>query len=295
MSHQTIVVAGASGDLGKRVVDALVECGADVVALVRPATSQTVKRDLTEIGARVRDTDMEDADDIAAACSGAQCVVSTLAGLREVLIETQSKVLAGALKAGVPRFIPSDFCTDFSTLTPGENRNFDLRREFHRILYNTGIAATSIFNGAFAEVLRYDIPLLNRKTRTVSYWGSADWKVDFTTMDDTAAFTARAALDEDAPRVLRIAGFQMSARDFVSFTETPPDCPYRLIELGTIEELRRMNMHDRALNPEGEHELYAGWQQSQYLQSMLSAHHEQVDNARFGERKWTALADLMKT
>src|ERR1035441_4221125 len=40
--------------------------------------------------------------------------------------------------------------------------------------------------------------------------------VDFTTMDDTAAFTASAALDPSTPRFLRIAGDQLSARELTA-------------------------------------------------------------------------------
>ena len=69
------------------------------------------------------------------------------------------------------------------------------------------IQATSILNGAFAEILTYNIPLLDIKQQQVGYWEDADWKIDFTTMDNTAAFTAAAALDPTTPRFLRIASF----------------------------------------------------------------------------------------
>jgi hypothetical protein len=294
MTPRKIVVAGSNGDLGKRIVDALIERGADVVALVRKGKSAESETDLVQIGAQVIAVDTQEPDEIAAACQGAECVVSALAGLRESLINAQSILLAGAVKAGVPRFIPSDFCTDFRTLTPGENRNFDLRREFHAHLDVAAIAATSIFNGAFAEVLQYNIPLLDNQARTVSYWGRPDWKVDFTSMDDTAAFTAEAALDNAAPRALCIAGFQMSASDIASFTEEVLHEKYELIRRGSIEELRLSNLRDRELYPQGEKELYSGWQQRQYLHSMLSAHHARLDNDRYGVRDWTSLRDLIK-
>jgi hypothetical protein len=42
------------------------------------------------------------------------------------------KISEGAIAAGVPRFIPSDFSADFTKLPAGENRNFDLRRAFQK-------------------------------------------------------------------------------------------------------------------------------------------------------------------
>jgi hypothetical protein len=77
--------------------------------------------------------------------------------------------------------------------TPRENRNLDLRRDFHKRLDRTSISATTIFNGAFAGMLTGQMPLILFKLKRVLYWGDADQRMDFTTMDDTPAFTASAA------------------------------------------------------------------------------------------------------
>jgi hypothetical protein len=62
------------------------------------------------------------------------CVVSVLAGLREVIIDAQKVLLDAAIAAGVPLFIPSDYSLDFTKFSDGENRNLDLRRDFIVIL-----------------------------------------------------------------------------------------------------------------------------------------------------------------
>ena len=59
-------------------------------------------------------------------------------------------------------------------------------------------------------------PIIFFKWKRVLYWQDADQRMDFTTIDDTAAFTAAAALDSSTPRFLRIAGEQISARGLVS-------------------------------------------------------------------------------
>ncbi|MEJ7677995.1 MAG: NmrA family NAD(P)-binding protein [Segetibacter sp.] len=166
---------------------------------------------LEKMGVKVFEVDMDSVDEIANASIGVDCVVSTLAGLGDVIIDLQKRVLDGAIKAGVPRFISSDFSSDYNDLVPGENRNFDLRREFKKYIDSTSIKATSVFNGAFADILQYNTPILNLKDKSIGYWGDkADWELDFTTMDDTAAFTAEVALDDNAPRDLQIASFQIS-------------------------------------------------------------------------------------
>src|ERR1019366_10522218 len=114
------------------------------------------------------------------ACLGASCVVSALQGLRDVIVETQTVLLDAAVMADVPCFIPSDYSIDFTKFPPGENRNLDLRREFHQRLDKTSIRATTIFNGAFSELLTGQMPLILFKRKRVLYWGNADQRMDFT-------------------------------------------------------------------------------------------------------------------
>ena len=289
-----VLVAGATGNLGQRIVAALIARGAEVTALGRVGTSDEKVADLKHTGATVVLGDTSDADAVAEACENVSCVVSALQGLRDVVVNTQTVLLNGALNAGVPRFIPSDFSVDFTTLPHGENRNFDLRREFHQTLHKAPIAATSIFNGAFSDVLTYGGPLLNFKEKTVGYWENPDWFMDFTTMDDTAAYTADAALDRATPKSLAIASFQVTPNDLVKFTADVWKTPYQLTCLGSLEALRAANQAARSAHPEGENELYAGWQQSQYLQSMFTVHHNSLDNARYPDLTWEKLENAVK-
>lgn len=283
-----IIIAGATGDLGGRIITALLARGAAVRALVRPSADPAKTDALTERGVEVVRVDFADAAALQQACAGASCVVSTLAGLREVIVDAQSQLLAAAAAAGVPRFIPSDFASDYTRLPAGQNRNFDLRREFQAILDQTPIAATSILNGAFGEILSYNIPLLDFKQQQVGYWEDADWRIDFTTMDDTAAFTAAAALDNATPRLLRIASFQLSPRELSAAAEEAKHQPFPLVRLGTRAELAARIEQVRAANPAGEQELYANWQQMQYMLSMFSVQNSPLDNTRYPDLTWTS-------
>jgi NmrA-like family len=203
MNDGIIVVAGATGNLGGRIVRALVERGASVKALVRHGTAQDKLERLQGFGVTIASVDWTSASQLTPACSGASCVVSALQGLQEVIVETQTVLLEGAIQAGVPRFIPSDYSIDFTKFPPGENRNLDLRRDFHKRLDKTSISATTIFSGAFADMLTGQMPLILFKLKRVLYWGDADQRMGFTTMDDTASFTASAALDPSTPRFCR--------------------------------------------------------------------------------------------
>lgn len=293
---KTILVAGATGNLGNRICRELIKRDAAVSAIVRTATDPEKIVALKEIGVKVILADLSNIDEITDACSDISCVVSALAGLHDVIIDLQKRILDGAIQAGVPKFIPSDFCTDYNSLVPGENRNFDLRRQFKTYLDSTSIKATSIFNGAFADILKYNTPILNLKDRSIGYWGEKeDWKLDFTTMDDTAAFTAEVAMDDHAPRDLQIASFQISPRMIWADTKEITGQEFRMQQLSSLEDFAAFIRKQRADHPAGENELYAKWQQAQYMYSMFTTHHHQLANQRYQYIDWTTGFAYLKT
>lgn len=290
-----ILVAGATGNLGERICRELVKRDIRVRALVRNSTSEEKLDHLKDLGVEVVQADLSDLQKLTAICVGVTCVVSALAGLHDVIVDTQRHLLNAAVAAGVPRFIPSDFCTDFTNIPEGENRNFDLRKEFHVLLAKSPVQATSIFNGAFADILRYNTPLFDTKKKTVAYYdGKEDWKIDFTTMDDTAAFTAAAALDETSPRYLNIASFSISPDDLVRLSGQSGAEPFKLLNMGSMEGFSEYNKAARAADPKGETELYPRWQQAQYVYSMFFAHHAHLDNERYQGINWLSAEEEIK-
>ena len=292
--NNIITIAGATGNLGGRVAAALTKEGVNVRAIVRPGTADDRLAPLREAGVEIREGDMSSVSNLTGALEGSDCVVSALQGLREVIVDAQSVLLEAAVAAKVPRFIPSDYCSDFTRIAIGENRNFDLRHEFRAILDNAPIAATSILNGAFAYILAYGGPIFDAKTHTVGFWDSADIRVDYTTMDDTAAFTAAAARDAETPRLLRIASFQVSARELAQTASDVLQSPFELVDRGSLEALSAHNKAERAAHPEGETDLYASWQLSQYAYSMFKIGFDPIDNARYPQLHWTSAKDVLK-
>jgi uncharacterized protein YbjT (DUF2867 family) len=97
-----IVVAGSTGNLGKRIVKALQERGATVIALVRTGAGDEKVDGLRVLGATVEVLDVMNVEQIAKACKGADCVVSAVAGLHDVIVAGQNILLDGAIRAAVP-------------------------------------------------------------------------------------------------------------------------------------------------------------------------------------------------
>jgi nucleoside-diphosphate-sugar epimerase len=292
---KTILVAGATGDLGGKICRELIKSGAHVKALVREDSSNDKTDALREVGAEVIAVNYSNEATLISACTNASCIVSALAGLHDVIVTAQTQLLQAALKAGVARFIPSDFCTDYTQLETGDNRNFDLRKEFQTIIDRADIQTTSIFNGAFAYVLQHDIPLLNTKEKTITYYqDKLDWQIDFTTVDNTAQYTAAAALDDNAPRLLNISSFRVSPRDLATLAPQIFGLEFQLKEQGSMEEFATYIKKVRQNQPEGENQLYPQWQQMQYLYGMFAAHHNKIDNERYDIAAWATAVETLR-
>ncbi len=294
MGEAIIVIAGATGNLGGRIAAALIERGAKVRAIVRRSSAPEKIEPLGQRGVAIAEVDFSNVEELARACAGAACVVSALAGLREVIVETQASVLEAAVRAGAPRFIPSDYSIDFTKLPDGGNRNLDLRREFHQRLERVPLAVTSIFNGMFMELLAGQAPIILFKWKRVVYWGDPDQLLDFTTIDNTAEFTAAAALDASAPRFLRIAGDQLSARGLAEAASQVTGEEFRLWRAGDLRRLERLIQITRTLMP-GKDALYPPWQGMQYLHNMFSGAGklEPLDNDRYPGIHWTSVREFL--
>ena len=292
MDHTTalpIVVAGASGDLGQRVVRALVKRGAHVIALVRPGAEQARLTGLRSSGVTFTPVSLDDAQGLRGAIAGSGCVVSTLNGLEEVIIGQQGRLLQAAVAAGVPRFIPSDYSLDYTRTRPGENRNLDLRRRFATRLDTADIAVTSVLNGGFLELLEGDAPIV-LPGRRVLHFGDAQQLLDFTAKDDVAAFTADAALDHNTPRFLRIAGNSVSPAQIANILTALTGQRYRTLRPGNIGTLSALIYMVRALTPASE-KPFPAWQGMQYLRDMMSGRGKllNLDNDRYGQREWASV------
>lgn len=291
----TIVLAGATGDLGHRIARCLLQQGAHVRALIRRGNARPEVSALRDSGVAIVEVDFTNVAELAAACAGGACVVSAVSGLRDVIVETQSKLLEAAVAAGVPRFIPSDFSIDYTKLPPGSNRNLDLRREFNARLDQAPIAATSILNGMFTDLLTGQAPVILFGLKRVVYWGDADQPMDFTTIDDTAAFTAAAALDATTPRYLRVAGEVLSFRGLSAAASEATGTPFRLFRLGGLGAFGKLIKLVRALSPQND-EVFPPWQGMQYLHNMASGlpKLDPLDNARYPDMRWTPVRDVLK-
>jgi hypothetical protein len=291
---KTIAVLGATGNLGTKIITNLIKQGADVIALVRPQSSKEKVQKLTKLGAKICVHNMH-AEEVAQHLIGVDCAVSALAGLRDTIIDAQKIFVDAAVLAKVPRFIPSDFSSDFTNLVPGQNRNLDWRREFHQYLSTKLIAATTIFNGPFMELLTTDMPLIMFKQKKILCWGNPDQIIEFTTTHNIAEFTAHAALEDSTPRYLRIAGATLSCNGFVQLLTQLTGKQYKLFRPGGIGMFNIVIKLTRFFSP-SKTELYPAWQGMQYMRDIMEGRiiFQSYDNARYPGIQWTSLKQFLE-
>jgi uncharacterized protein YbjT (DUF2867 family) len=292
--NKTIVVLGATGNLGGKIASALITKGIEVKAIVRLESSKNKIAELEQKGVKVFPVNTNDKSEIAKHFMGADCIVSALAGLRETIIHSQKIFLDAATEAKVPRFIPSDYSIDFTNLIEGQNRNLDMRREFHKILDKAPIKATTIFNGAFMDLLTTDMPLILFKQNRILCWGSPDQKLEFTTTDDVAEYTANASLDDASPRYLKIAGDVLTCNEFVDLLSQLTNKKYKLFQPGGIGLFKFMIRLTKFFSP-SPNDLYPAWQGMQYMRDMMEGRiqFQKYDNDRYPNQKWTTVRDFL--
>jgi hypothetical protein len=276
-TNRPIALVGATGDLGGRILSALARRGVDVLALIRTTTPPARQDALRAAGATPLPVDFDDMGALTRALGGAACVVSVLNGLEPTMIGLQGRVLDAAVAAGVPRFIPSDFSLDFTRTRPGDNRNMDLRREFMARVDAAPIRATSVLNGAFADLLTGEAPIVLHKLRRVLYWGDVD-------------------LDREAPRFLRIAGDEVSPRDLAALMTRLDHRRWTPLRAGGLGRLSALIRVVRALSPKSDAP-FPAWQGMQYLRDMASGRGKlsPLDNGRYGKTDWTRAEAVLDT
>ncbi len=247
MRSNTVLLAGATGMLGARIAEHLLE-DEDVALrlLVRPAAlADPGKRSGIETlvgrGAEIVEGDVADPASLGRATDGVDVVVSALQGGREVVVDGQIALARAAASNGVRRILPSDFALDLFKSPPGEHLPFDLRREADEAIASLAMEHVHVLNGALLDMLATGAGIVefDDEAGVASFWGTGEERFDATTVDDTARYAARVAVDPFVPSgKFAVAGQQLSFGEIVSAVERGTGREYARRSRGTVEDLR---------------------------------------------------------
>lgn len=129
------------------------------------------------------------------------------------------------------------------------------------------------------------------------YFGSADQKLDVTTVPDTAAYTAAVAADPNpTPKILRIAGDSFTAHGLAALVTRLRGETYTPMWTGSVGFLRMFISILKLVIGGVETKPMPPWQGMQYLENMVSGKGklDPLDNDRYPELAWTTIEMALK-
>ncbi|KAH7169522.1 hypothetical protein DER46DRAFT_600415 [Fusarium sp. MPI-SDFR-AT-0072] len=171
-----IAITGASGQLGKPTIDALVELGAyTITAIQRPEAASTFP-----VGITVKKGNLKDEAFLTEVLKG-QDVLVLMPPLAQ-LVELQEPAIRAAANAGVPYILPSEFGPDpFAGQLVEENELLIAKKRIRDLIKSIGVSSWISVAGLWG---------IEPKTRKATIWRGADAKINTATILYTAEAVA---------------------------------------------------------------------------------------------------------
>lgn len=183
MSINKIALVGATGNLGPAILRGLLDGGYEVTVLSREGSTSTDGL-ASHPKQKIAKVNFDDVNSIASALKGIEGVVSNVAS--HVLL-SQKKIIDASIKAGVKRFLPSDFGSDL-TLAVSRTVPFNMPKvEIHEYLEEQSkshpeFSYTAVHNGPFFDWCLGIGLFGNLKTHESTLWDGGETKISTTTL-----------------------------------------------------------------------------------------------------------------
>ncbi|KAF2239822.1 NAD(P)-binding protein [Viridothelium virens] len=195
---QKIAILGASGSLGRAVLNGLLSAGFTVTALLRESSQSKIEHHSNLSILRIPDSIIEcPIDDLVKAVSGQEALVITIAGSQ---VREQMRLADACESAGVTRIIPADFgsCDSDDQATvdilPLYSAKYKVRAYLQDLAEKPGskLTWTSIIGGHFLDLgLQGDLLLFNVKGRKVDLLNGGNIRFSTSTIDRYGLAVAR--------------------------------------------------------------------------------------------------------
>ncbi|KAI1393075.1 NAD(P)-binding protein [Hypoxylon trugodes] len=236
-SIKNVVVVGASGNLGKEVVEELIKANFNVTAFTRENSTSTFPPNVT-----VKKVNYQSVESLTTALEGQDAVVSTIA---TVAIGSQTALVDAALAAKVKRFIPSEFGvntrilgdTAIGTILQGKVKTLDYING--KSQENPWFTWTGISSGLFFDWgLKYGTNGFNKDTKTAVIYDSGNEPVQASNL----AFVGKAIVailsqpDKTANQYLTIASFNPSQNQILEIVEAETGEKWKVDHASTAEQ-----------------------------------------------------------
>ena len=182
-TYTKVAVAGASGLLGKFIVDELLSSGYTVTALTRSSTNPPTFPSAVHI----KEVDYNSPSSLESTLEGQDVLISTLT---TTSLDLQYALFTAAIKCGVNRILPSEFGSDTTVPANRDNPVYKQKIEVETWLAEqvkgTGTTYTSVINNVFLDWGLKANFLVNAKEKKISLWDGGETEYSATPLSGVA-------------------------------------------------------------------------------------------------------------
>ncbi|KAI5857407.1 NAD(P)-binding protein [Durotheca rogersii] len=236
-SIKNVAVVGASGNVGKDVVQELLNAGFSVTALTREGSTSTFPANVVS-----KKVDYQSVESLTSALDGQDAVVSTIA---TPAIGSQLALVDAAVAAKVKRFIPSEFGVN-TRIIAGTPIGDILQGKIKTVDYlvsksqeNPSFTWTGVSTGLFFDRgLKYGSIGFDKKSKTATIYDSGNEPVQVSNL----SFIGRAIVailsqpDKSANQYLSIASFNPTQNQILEIVEAETGEKWKVERASTAEE-----------------------------------------------------------
>jgi uncharacterized protein YbjT (DUF2867 family) len=194
MNIKNVSIIGATGQVGTPLTKGLLKKGHRVTILTRGRNQYNDAKlaGHEKLGAMVVICpEMQNVDAVANALNGSDTLIASVPGSKAIIQESEPIWLKAAVKAGVERFVPTEFGCHTLALEMGDGEIFDHKKRFHKLLFASGIGWTLYYNGGFFD---YFLPNL-RFFRKITTFGNLELPIYTHDIEDIGHIGALAVTD----------------------------------------------------------------------------------------------------
>lgn len=196
-----ILVAGATGELGRAICRKLLERGGTVYGMVRPTSAPAAIAELEAMGVTTVRADLADPDSLREACSGCDSVVSGMTAMgrpaeniEQVDRDGQLALVGAAAEEGVERFV----YVSYSGVIGKDDPLTLAKRAVERTLKHSGMTWTVLRPSFFMETWLSPALGFDVAAGKARIYGEGREPISWVARDDVAGFAAEAVDSEEA-------------------------------------------------------------------------------------------------
>lgn len=276
---------GATGNLGPAILKALLGADLEVIVLSREGSTST-----DSLASHPKQTiikaDFDNIDSIASALNGVEAVVSNVASSA---LLSQKKLIDGAIQAGVQRFLPSDFGSDFGIAANSSVPFNQPKAEIHEYLFarvkeNPSFSYTFVTNGPFFDwCLAFGL-FGDLRSHHMKLWDGGDVPFSTTTLASVGKAVVGVFKNPEATRnkEIRVADTSITLRKIMGIVKEIDGQEWTTSEASTAEAYQAGLEEFKKSEPDFQFAVV-----SQLARIIFSAEHEpdfshKLDNDKVG-------------